>query len=318
MSDMPIGAVLAELMSEPGQPTEADTEQTTEQVLQAMLTENTGRHILDSGGAYGRNWERNQGVDFNKRPEVNVEWRTYEAGQYSKRETGALELDFMVTIDVYHFLLARVDYNPDMDAKFDAFANLEGNESKPWLELMEEFAEEEALTGKWVDPPFTENTYNHEDALSQVLQYTVFQDAETDDTFALIQIHGGADVRGGYSRPRAFHLYEPHELMDNARFDIGCDGSGEPDHNPGQLNIDNELYVEPGCRANWTSEGGYGGFLFDGGCPVPDYADIDNMPIEKGDKGKVGTLVINEDENEAYCPVCGKGKLNVFPPIASC
>ena len=25
-----------------------------------MLQENTGRHMLDSGGAYGRHWERNQ------------------------------------------------------------------------------------------------------------------------------------------------------------------------------------------------------------------------------------------------------------------
>lgn len=32
----------------------------TERVLIAMLTENTGRHMLDSGGAYGRNWERNR------------------------------------------------------------------------------------------------------------------------------------------------------------------------------------------------------------------------------------------------------------------
>lgn len=32
----------------------------TKHLIYEMLTENTGRHMLDSGGAYGRNWERNQ------------------------------------------------------------------------------------------------------------------------------------------------------------------------------------------------------------------------------------------------------------------
>lgn len=35
----------------------------TAEVIASMLTENTGRHMLDSGGAYGRNWERNHGRD---------------------------------------------------------------------------------------------------------------------------------------------------------------------------------------------------------------------------------------------------------------
>ena len=32
----------------------------TKQLIYKMLTQNTGAHFLDSGGAYGRNWERNQ------------------------------------------------------------------------------------------------------------------------------------------------------------------------------------------------------------------------------------------------------------------
>ena len=34
---------------------------TIEQTIFEMITENTGSHMLDSGGAYGRNWQRNQG-----------------------------------------------------------------------------------------------------------------------------------------------------------------------------------------------------------------------------------------------------------------
>lgn len=32
---------------------------TTREIIYAMLTSNTGSHMLDSGGAYGRHWERN-------------------------------------------------------------------------------------------------------------------------------------------------------------------------------------------------------------------------------------------------------------------
>ena len=40
-----------------------------------MLTENTGTHFLDSGGANGRNWQRNQTKtikDFQDEPEAKL------------------------------------------------------------------------------------------------------------------------------------------------------------------------------------------------------------------------------------------------------
>ena len=33
-----------------------------EELLYNIFTENTGKSFLDSGGAYGRRWERNQGL----------------------------------------------------------------------------------------------------------------------------------------------------------------------------------------------------------------------------------------------------------------
>ena len=35
-------------------------DKTTEQVIYEMLTESTGTHFLDSGGATGRHWQQNQ------------------------------------------------------------------------------------------------------------------------------------------------------------------------------------------------------------------------------------------------------------------
>ena len=51
------------------------TNEELKQVVYSMITENTGRHMLDSGGAYGRHWERNQKLsldDFESLPAVDV------------------------------------------------------------------------------------------------------------------------------------------------------------------------------------------------------------------------------------------------------
>ena len=52
---------------------ETDT-RTTAEVIADMLRENTGKHFLDSGGAYGRHWERNQDRDFSAEPYAEVEF----------------------------------------------------------------------------------------------------------------------------------------------------------------------------------------------------------------------------------------------------
>ncbi|MEM3215909.1 MAG: hypothetical protein QXS81_01030 [Candidatus Micrarchaeaceae archaeon] len=44
-----------------------------ERQIAEMLIENTGVHMLDSGGAYGRHWQENRKIaDFRKRPVVGI------------------------------------------------------------------------------------------------------------------------------------------------------------------------------------------------------------------------------------------------------
>ena len=59
-----------------------------DEVIRSQLQENTGRHLLDSGGAYGRNWEENQDNPPWEQPEWNVD-------------------DSFVTHNVYHYLKQR-------------------------------------------------------------------------------------------------------------------------------------------------------------------------------------------------------------------
>lgn len=174
----------------------------TDKVLADMFTENTGRHMLDSGGAYGRNWERNVGRDvesFLSAPEVTIDrWGC-------------------VTVDAFHWLRDRVEYDARWDRVFRLWTALDedANGDHYWLESMERFAarvESGDAEGRITSElGGTFNTYNGEDSLSQTLQFAIFSVpaghwCDGGQTLLLLQVHGGCDVRGGYTAPRVFRL----------------------------------------------------------------------------------------------------------------
>ena len=215
------------------------TEERTETaaVLAAMLTENTGTHFLDSGGiakydaggnyvgsdcGYGRHWQRNQHRNFDAEPATVLSFK----------------YGIEVTHSVYHRLLERVEYDEQMQELFDEF--VEDRKVTHWLQDMEDFPEwlrdrGHEVTGLYGDgEPFTVNTYNGEDLLSQVLQYLYMEvDGEPD---ILLQIHGGCDVRGGYTAPKAFRVLDDGAyLLCNADARIYC--NPRTTDSPGQLVI---------------------------------------------------------------------------------
>jgi len=147
----------------------------TETVLQSILTENTGRSLLDSGDHYGRHWEENQGRDFESEDPVKV--------NFSARTQSAVP-----SINVYHYLKRHLEYAPEVDSDFQEFLE----------------------TGLYTEgDPMTFNSYNGECALSQTIQGVLYHTSDRygydgSESIVLLQVHGGCDVRGGYTRPRAF------------------------------------------------------------------------------------------------------------------
>ena len=230
------------------------TDQTAE-VLVAMLTENTGRHMLDSGGAYGRNWERNQGLDlefWQNQDLVNVEpWGDGE---------------FTLSVNVFPFLSECLEFDEDLQAQFDAFAEERPDDS--WLSLMEEWADSfEDSRGLYGEGrPMTWNTYNGEDALSQVLQYTYFESEVLSgggygEGIVLLQIHGGCDVRGGYTAPKVFRHYDGGmwSIWDNARL---AAWTRYPESNDPRLfdvpSVPDAFWTSDNAGYTFYSEGGSG------------------------------------------------------------
>lgn len=175
------------------------------------------------------------GVDYDAQPMAELSWYYTEA---KDGKPGSAEPS--VTLNVFPWLLQRVVYDEEVDKAFDEFAELPEHEDSHWLTIAEDFPQwyaqklsEEQWEEEGVNPyplevgglygegnAFTHNTYNGEDLLSDTLQFHYFTiDGES---YVLLQIHGGGDVRGNYGRPRAFRTEE--DIFDNARAVVGCEG----------------------------------------------------------------------------------------------
>lgn len=173
-----------------------------QELVYSMLTENTGSHFLDSGGAYGRNHERNAKKtieDFMREDEESYQFD----GKYIHR-----------TVSVFHYL-SGLDLNEiceefnklnDEDNNWEADADVYGVGTKAWNWLTQNHE---------VEVERTFNTYNGDSDLSQILQGSHI---EIDgDSYYLIQVHGGCDARGGYTDAKLFktamHVDGIHEYL---------------------------------------------------------------------------------------------------------
>jgi len=170
--------------------TEHAQETSTQQALLEMWTENTGRHFLDSGDAWGRNWERNQGLtvaDMMARPQVTLDVRFGYAD---------------ISVSAWHWLESILEFDPYMQRVFEKFAWLDGLKDAPWLECAERFAQ--AAHDSPYDAVRSYNTANGESWLDATLQYVTFTRANV--PYVALQYHGGCDIRGAYTKPRIFQV----------------------------------------------------------------------------------------------------------------
>jgi len=275
----------------------------TEKIIDQMLRENTGTNMLDSGGAYGRSWEHNQNRNFADEPEAALD------------EWGG------VTINLYHWLVDRLDYDLVIDKAMEKWGSTGDRADDPWLDVLHEFPNELKRMGFEIGgiygegDPFITNTYDGEDALSQVILYhfgtliegtlhgpdtslkTALSKEIDGRPFVILSIHGGCDVRGGYTQPRFFWLSgeDGTDIFNNAQLTLECCQ----------------------CNARWDTE--------DAGCTWMGiesyYPKTDQLPLPEvgifdyfvsDDIGGDAELV-NENKDKA-CPHCrALNTLDVYP-----
>jgi len=289
-----------------------DIKDITAQVLHDMLTENTGTHMLDSGGSCGRSWQRNQGRAFENEPEVTLN----------------ASYDFLdVTINLYHWLKGRLEYNEALDQRFTEFATSEEMDKESWFacadafmdKLKEEAEDEGAPIGGICGEgePMSVNTYNHESLLSQVIQYYYWEDEE--GGHVLLQIHGGADVRGGYTRPTAFDVdestYGENCFFDDGRASVYCtDEHAVKDQmvvpgveGTGYAYKSDREFDAGSCGESWSQCGGYWESSGSSGVDLKDCKIVqhdDELDDETEPKPGDGYIFVDED-GVPHCPICG-------------
>lgn len=164
---------------------------------------------------------------------------------------------------VFHWLRERLTWDAEANEAFDGpfLSECDADGEVGWCELRESFptwfarwrsrkdvgrspvmdeardadVEEESLYvatgigGK--GEPLTVNTFNHGTLLDQTLLFVHFElrcselRRECLGTYVVLQIHGGCDVRGGYTRPRVFRVeVGAFDHFDRERGVIGCTG----------------------------------------------------------------------------------------------
>jgi len=145
--------------------------------------------LCDSGGDDGRHWQRNAKVDPSTLPEVALDIP----------ELPCQSDDVAVTVSLCH-CLPRVlslddtcrEYNalpcPDWDSGIYGVSKA----GAKWL----------AARGLTAGDSW--NSYNGDSTLSQTLQGTEMRETDGVETYILLQIHQGADVRGGYTDAKLF------------------------------------------------------------------------------------------------------------------
>jgi hypothetical protein len=167
---------------------------TEEQTLiYQMLTTSTGKHFLDSGDAYGRHWQKNQArtiEDFIAEDQATLYISKYEN-----------KLEAEVSISLFHYLSENLELD-SICRTFNALPcdNWESDmfgvskEGKEYLESLDATIKDDF------------NSFNWDSSLSQYIQYTLLDIDGTD--YVALQIHGGCDIRGGYTDAKLFKAGE--------------------------------------------------------------------------------------------------------------
>lgn len=215
----------------------------TEAKIVEQLTENTGRHICDSGGAYGRHFERNAGKSF---AELAKDPVTLEAHVYKHTEPHKLELLGYVKLAAY--MKENLTYRQDLQDAFHAWVEKNEETTQDMYETEQVFTFAQQFATKYDKPEFT-YTYNQESALSQDIQFITFEwtDADGCDVkAALVSTHNGCDARGGFSTYCAYEIDHDHYLGDctingysseSQQWDESGINQSYPDKGPGLFDL---------------------------------------------------------------------------------
>lgn len=212
---MDFGQFMCELLSRP--PTnetvgmyeellKMDEENRTKMAIIKMLQEDTGAHLLDSGGAYGRGYDKAKAFGSEIEKWDNIPYIRWDSGCFYK--------------SAYKFLVEHLVYMPEKDKEFHEYAKEYPNDD--WTKISKRYVKD-VLDRESI----VENTCNGDELLDKTLLFVStglegHSASSYDGDYILLRTHNGCDLRGGYSTPHVFSLDIEEFLCDINNLDIYC------------------------------------------------------------------------------------------------
>lgn len=155
--------------------------------IEATLKQPIGRNLIDSGGIYGYQYQRNQNIDFATSERVNIDFN------YNPKDSS----DVCAVASLYHYLTEWLSID-ETSKRINKW--IEANEIH-WTGELLDAIDSGSFPIEIDNDPYEINTYNGEQMLSQVIQYFVFN-----DDYVALQVHNGCDVRSGYTPVKIYNI----------------------------------------------------------------------------------------------------------------
>lgn len=208
------------------------------ELVSELMIEEVDKSILDSGSAYGYNYEENRTNPPAEQPEYDVDdWNGVP----------------LITKNLYHVLVGALDCDPATYALTVMFREFMDEEGLYPVEAMEEFPgflQEEHGWNSHVEWGVL-NTYNYCYPVNQGIQgmdLTITSGPLVGD-YVILQIHGGCDVRGGYTLPVVMGGLMDDLMAEMSYIAVSCNQCGvmwEIDGDSELRNLETSDEVEPG------------------------------------------------------------------------
>lgn len=173
------------------------------QFLYEQFKTNTGIALMDSGGDSGRKWQQNATKtikDFDSEPEVSVDLDSWYF-EHNKDTS-----DLVPTVSTWHYLNNTLELD-GICYEFNSIPcnNWDSDAAYGLSTEGQEFLESKGykILDAW-------NSYNYESNLDYILQGSgvILKDSSNFEfpEYMLIQLHLGADVRGGYTDAKLYRI----------------------------------------------------------------------------------------------------------------
>lgn len=151
-------------------------------LITRLLRQDTGRHFLDSGSAYGRHHERN--AVLTDAELVDWDFRLVVRPTH-----------FEVSRNVADYLYKGFDFDREHTNRLMAFSRSTKFKQEDWTDCLKAYLESVDgcfLSGK------SGNTCNYQTLLTQSVHYVGIDLPDRCGDYYAVRVHQGCDLRGGY------------------------------------------------------------------------------------------------------------------------